>query len=82
MKDHETYLEKNPEEVGEDTTGAGACSVCEVVEHVGHSTGEGQHDDKEGDQEHQYVLHRMRGIAHNSRIQKWLIKYEDKRGND
>jgi hypothetical protein len=26
-EDHGSYLEKHPEEVGEDTTGAGACTV-------------------------------------------------------
>jgi hypothetical protein len=30
MLDHEAYLEMDPEEVGEDTTSAGACPVCEV----------------------------------------------------
>ena len=51
------HLEQDPEEVGEDPAGAGACPVRQVVEHVGHAAGEGQHDHKERDQEHQDVLH-------------------------
>ena len=31
--------------------------VLEIVEHVGDSTGEGEHDDEESDQEHHHVLH-------------------------
>ncbi len=30
MKNHEADLEKDPEEVGEDTASAGACPLCEV----------------------------------------------------
>jgi len=62
MKHHKAYLKKDPEEVSEDTTSAGACPIREVVEHVGHSTGEGQHDHEEGDQEHQDVLQGERYI--------------------
>jgi hypothetical protein len=29
-EDHGSYLEKHPEEVGEDTTSAGAFPLCEV----------------------------------------------------
>ena len=31
--------------------------ILEIVEHVGHPAREGQHDDKEGDQEHHDILH-------------------------
>ena len=45
-------LEQDPEEVGEDAVGAGALCVPNVVVHVGHTAGEGKHDDEEGDEEH------------------------------
>ena len=32
-------------------------ACLQVVEHVGDSTREGEHDDKEGDEEHPNVLH-------------------------
>ena len=30
--------------------------MTEIIEHVGDPAGEGEHDDEEGDQEHQHVL--------------------------
>ena len=55
------YLKKNPEEVCEypwstTTPSPCICSVGEVVEHVGHSAGEGQHDHEESDEEHSHIL--------------------------
>ena len=50
-------LEQDPEEVGEDAVGAGALCVPNVVVHVGHTAGEGKHDDEEGDEEHADILH-------------------------
>ena len=54
-----TCLQQHPEEISEDTLSAGARGplwIAQVVKHVGDAAREGQHDDEEGDQEHQDVL--------------------------
>ena len=49
-------LEQHPEEVGEDAVGARALCVPDVVVHVGDPAGEGEHYDKESNEEHENIL--------------------------
>ena len=57
------HLQENPEKVGKNSVCAGTFGtafpllVLEIIEHVGDTTGECQHDNEESYQEHHHVLH-------------------------